>query len=66
MILLNNIQNVEENIRDRNDFRLSEMLVFGYSSFNDEKTSILIIFNICVALRNLVPIVKFKKRENHS
>ena len=42
MTLLTNLQNVEENILDRNYSRLSEILLFGDSSFNDAKnTSIL-------------------------
>ena len=42
MTLLNNHQNVEENILDRNYSRLSEILLFRDSSFNDAKnTSIL-------------------------
>ena len=42
MTLLTNLQNVEENILDRNYSRLSEMLLFGDSSFSNAKnTSIL-------------------------
>ena len=42
MTLLTNLQNVKENILDRNYSRLSEILLFGDSSFNDAKnTSIL-------------------------
>ena len=42
MTPLTNLQNVEENILDRNYSRLSEILLFGDSSFNDAKnTSIL-------------------------
>ena len=42
MTLLTNFQNVEENILDRNNSRLSDVLLFGDSSFNDAKnTSIL-------------------------
>ena len=42
MTVLNNLQNVKENILDRNCSRLSEILLFGDSSFNDAKnTSIL-------------------------
>ena len=42
MKLLTNLQNVEENILDRNYSRFSEILLFGDSSFNDVKnTSIL-------------------------
>ena len=42
MTLLNNFQNVEENILDRNYSRLSEILLFGDCSFNDAKnTSVL-------------------------
>ena len=37
MALLNNLQNVEENILDRNYSRLQEVLRFGDSSFNDAK-----------------------------
>ena len=39
MTLLNNLQNVEENILDRNYSRLSEILLFGDSSFNDWKNT---------------------------
>ena len=39
---MNNIQNVKENILDRNYSRLLEILLFGDSSFKDAKnTSIL-------------------------
>ena len=42
MKLWNNLQNIDENILDRNYSRLSEILLFGDSSFNDAKnTSIL-------------------------
>ena len=42
MTLWNNLQNIDENILDRNYSRLSEILLFGDSSFNDAKnTSIL-------------------------
>ena len=40
MTLLNNLQNVEENILDRNYSRLSDILLFGNSSFNDAKTQV--------------------------
>ena len=35
MTLLNKLQNVEENILDRNYSQLSEILLFSDSSFND-------------------------------
>ena len=42
MTLLTNVQNIEENILDRNCSPISEMLLYGDSSFNDSKnTSIL-------------------------
>ena len=42
MTLLTYLQNVEENILDRNYSRVSEILLFGDSSFNNAKnTSIL-------------------------
>ena len=42
MTLLTNLQKVEEYILDRNNSRLSEILLFGDSSFNNAKnTSIL-------------------------
>ena len=42
MTLLTNLQNVEENILDRNYSRISEIHLYGDSSFNDVKnTSIL-------------------------
>ena len=42
MSLWNNLQNIDENILDRSYSRLSEILLFGDSSFNDAKnTSIL-------------------------
>ena len=42
MTLLTNLQNVEENVIDRNYSRLSEIRFFGDSSFNGAKnTSIL-------------------------
>ena len=42
MTLLPNLQNVEENILDRNYSRISEIHLYGDSSFNDVKnTSIL-------------------------
>ena len=42
MTLLTNFQNVEENILDRNNSRLSDVFLFGDSSFTDAKnTSIL-------------------------
>ena len=42
MTLWNNVQNIDENILHRNYSRLSEILLFGDSSFNDAKnTSIL-------------------------
>ena len=37
MKLLNNLQNIEENNLDKNDSRLTEMLVFDDSSFNNAK-----------------------------
>ena len=37
MKLLNNLQNIEENNLDKNDSRLTEMLLFDDSSFNNEK-----------------------------
>ena len=42
MSLRNNLQNIDKNILDRSYSRLSEILLFGDSSFNDTKnTSIL-------------------------
>ena len=42
MTLLNNLQNVEKNILDKNYSLLLEILLFGNSSFNNAKnTSIL-------------------------
>ena len=42
MTLLTNLQNVEEDILDRNNSQLSEILLFGDASFNNAKnTSIL-------------------------
>ena len=40
MTLLNNLQNVEENTLNRNYSRLSDILLFGNSSFNDAKTQV--------------------------
>ena len=40
MTLWNNLQNIDENILDRNYSRLSEILLFGDSSFNDAKTRV--------------------------
>ena len=37
MTLWNNLQNIDENILDRNYSRLSEILLFGDSCFNDAK-----------------------------
>ena len=37
MKLLNNLQNIEENNLDKNESRLTEMLLFDDSSFNNEK-----------------------------
>ena len=37
--LLNNLQNVEENILDRNYSQCSEILLFSDSSFNDTKNT---------------------------
>ena len=39
MTLLTNLQNIEENILDRNDSWLSEILLFGDSLFNDAKNA---------------------------
>ena len=42
MTFLNNLQSVEEDIFDRNNSRLSEILLFGDSLFNNAKnTSVL-------------------------
>lgn len=35
--LLNNLQNIEENNLDKNDSRVTEMLLFDDSSFNNAK-----------------------------
>ena len=40
MTLLTNLQNVEENVLDRNNSWLSEILLFSDSSFNDAKNTI--------------------------
>ena len=40
MTLLTNLQHVEENILDRNYSRLSEVLLFGDSSFKNAKAQI--------------------------
>ena len=37
MKLLNNLQNIEENNLDKNDSRVTEMLLFDDSSFNNAK-----------------------------
>ena len=42
MTLLTNLQNIEENILDRNDSWLSEILLFVDSLFNDAKNAIIL------------------------
>ena len=68
MALLNNLQNVEENILDRNYSQLSEILLFGDPAFNDAKNilnpTIQYIFNarrFDVPLTNLWKLQKFEK-----
>ena len=46
MTLLTNLQNVEENILDRNNSQLSEILIFSDSSFNDAKKTSILNFTI--------------------
>ena len=53
--LLNNLQNVEENILDRNYSRLSEILLFGDCSFNDaKKVFLMLLFTIYLILKSLM------------
>ena len=46
MTLLTNLQNVEENILDRNNSQLSEILLFSDTSFNDAKKTSILNFTI--------------------
>ena len=46
MTLLTNLQNVEENILDKNYYRLPKIFLFGDSSFNDAKNTIILNSNI--------------------
>ena len=70
--LLSNLQNTEENILDRNDFRVLEMLLFSDSSFSDAKKSILnatFQYNFDtkrfhVSLTNIRKLLKPQKFEN--
>ena len=67
MTLLTNLQSVEENILDINYSRLSEILLFGESSYNDTKNaSILnsIILYMFDTERLYVPLTNYESYKN--